>query len=516
MQAIFDIELKQPIILSRQAASAGAHQSLDYIPGSTLLGLVAGRLYAQLNAESAWTVFHSGKVRFQDALPLKGGEIGYPVPFCWHSWKGESACKDDQLDSNRLFNPSHPDFERDPNRQPVQLRSGYVSDTGRLLKPKQQQTLKTAIDHETGMAAEGQLFGYEALAPDQWFRFQLQADDDLPLELWQKLLEAIQGAARLGRSRSAQFGRVQIHQQKTENKPDNLESQGERLTLWLLSDLLLEKDGQPYLQPLPELIDLPEGSQWLPEKSFLRSRRYSAYNAYRRSYDAERQVICRGSVLNYQLSRPLNAHELQRLQMGLGLQVEGGLGQVRVNPSVLATPEPRFKTRAQVSSSDEQAISRPKSSLITALELRQQRRTGNDDTAQRAAELYRGLCQRMREARAFAATPAGIPIQDAPNRSQWGRIKELASDHRNKPADLLKALVGESDGVLRPRKGGPWELRYALGDQQTLGHWLSKELNEYAPKESNFVQIVGHLAVLGLEQSWLDCCAGIERKESAA
>ncbi len=62
----FEIVLTQPLIISQQAASAGAHQSLDYIPGSVLLGLVASRLYARLDADSAWTVFHSGRIVIPD------------------------------------------------------------------------------------------------------------------------------------------------------------------------------------------------------------------------------------------------------------------------------------------------------------------------------------------------------------------------------------------------------------------------------------------------------------------
>ena len=63
----FNIQLKQPLIVSQQAATAGQHQSLDYIPGSAILGMVASQLYAQLTPEEALQVFHSGAVRFSDA-----------------------------------------------------------------------------------------------------------------------------------------------------------------------------------------------------------------------------------------------------------------------------------------------------------------------------------------------------------------------------------------------------------------------------------------------------------------
>src|SRR5690606_13316392 len=102
MHATFEILLEQPLIISQQAASAGAHQSLDYIPGSVLLGLAASRLYANLPAQTAFTLFHNGIVRFGDALPVDQGETGLPMPLNWHLYKGESARLHDQLLADRL------------------------------------------------------------------------------------------------------------------------------------------------------------------------------------------------------------------------------------------------------------------------------------------------------------------------------------------------------------------------------------------------------------------------------
>ena len=75
------ITLRQPVIISEKSASVGAHQSLDYIKGSTLLGLLASRLYKNLSVDEAFLVFHSGKIRFNDALPMLQGnaQIAYPV-----------------------------------------------------------------------------------------------------------------------------------------------------------------------------------------------------------------------------------------------------------------------------------------------------------------------------------------------------------------------------------------------------------------------------------------------------
>ncbi len=155
----FNIQLKQPLIVSQQAATAGQHQSLDYIPGSAILGMVASQLYAQLTPEEALQVFHSGAVRFSDALPVHQGQTAYPVPLCWHHSKGTDYHRKDCLDPKEIYDVSRKDRAQLAGKQPVQLRQFYVTEQGRRWQPNKVQTLKTAIDADKNSAADGQLFG---------------------------------------------------------------------------------------------------------------------------------------------------------------------------------------------------------------------------------------------------------------------------------------------------------------------------------------------------------------------
>lgn len=511
LEASFDIELEQAVIISQQAASAGAHQCLDFIPGSVLLGLAASRLYADLDSESAWTLFHSGQVRYSDALPLGAcDETGYPVPLCWHAYKGEQWKQGGRLLAESLFDPSRE--KGDETRQPKQLRDGYTTVSGEAFKPKHLQTLKTAIDPGTGRAAESQLFGYEMLAPGQRFRCTVSADDSVPTELWQRLQHAFVGAARLGRSRSAQFGSVNISAcGAVSSRAAGAPVQGE-LTLWLLSDMYLEDQGQPCLIPHPELLGLPAGSRWLSDRSFLRSRRYSVFNAYRRHFDSERQVICRGSVLRYSLPRPLTADERAALGLGVGLHLESGLGAVWVDPPLLESARPRFAKAPVQAVTAQTKLVAPDSVLISVLGQRLARRTGDIAPEEAARKLFKDLCARVREARRYAAVAAGVCIEGAPGRSQWGRLKQLSSDFRNNPGGLLIALIDSNDGAIRERSG--WELRYGPQPHEQLYKWLAAELKVLAD-HVDLGRLVGHLAVLGLQQAWLDCCAGANSMEHA-
>lgn len=485
--AIFDIQLQQPAIFSLQSGSAGTPQGLDYIPGATLLGHVAARLYAHLDSTQAWTVFHSGKVRFGDALPLAGNHESYPIPISWHTNKGALASESGRLLADQVFDAAR--ILPATGLQLAQLRHGYVTADGRWLNPTRFQTLKTAIDPSSGHAADGQLFGYEALASDQSFRATLSADEEVPAELWQQVIDALHGQVRLGRSRSAQFGLATLLQRPSSDLTDPA-CAGNELTLWLLSDLALEMAGQPCLQPHPALLGLPTGSQWLAESSFLRQRSYSPYNAYRRHYDSQRQVISRGSVLRYRLPLPLPTVDLVRLQRGIGLHIECGLGQLLVNPPLLMQAHPIFPATTVSDEETKPAVlaKLASSPLIEALKARTQRLSGHDVELQ-ARELLARYQEKQQQALRYD------PFAQPPERSQWGRLKQLASDLRQQPSKLATALFDENSGLLRGRSG--WELRFGVGPDDTLAQWLQNELGR---SSTPLPVLVGQLASLALHE----------------
>jgi len=516
MNQTFEITLEQPVIISQQAATVGAHQSLDYIAGSTLLGLVASRLYTGLSEQEAWEVFHSGRFRFGDALPVHQNEVAYPVPMCWHAFKGHNYIQAaQQLNKDQIFDVSQLNTTQNELRQPIQLREFYTTPSGRKITPKREQTLKTAIDAKTGMAAESQLFGYEALSAGQTFRFTLSAAAETPATLWQQVSQALIGDANLGRSRSAQFGRVRIEKVETVTIPTST-TVGQTLTLWLLSDLWLMDKGQPSLVPKPSLLGLPEGATWAAEMSFVRTRRYSVYNAYRRHYDRERQVITRGSVLRYTLPAgvALTAEHLQKLAAGIGAGTESGLGQVCINPALLSTLHPQFAIAQQPEKAAAQTITQPTTRLIEALLRRKNGIEGRTEPASKAAILFNELCARIREARRFAATPQGTPIENAPQRTQFGRFKEFANIHRNAPAQLWVDLTEGDNGMLRDRSG--WNLSFGTAADAKLGTWLKAQLEPHHDQVW-FPTLIGELAVLGMSDQWKQVCEGSERnKEKAA
>jgi hypothetical protein len=495
----FLVTLAQDVILSRNAATAGQHQSLDYLPGAVFLGIAASRGYQSLAADDAWTLFHSGKVRFVDALPWQAAQLGRPMPLSLHAYKGTQETlldRPNQLDASMLFDPASADI--DPARQPKQLRKGYLTDSGLRVLPNLTERMKTAIDHASGRAAMGQLFGYQALCAGQQFLFTLQADDDAQ-GVFELAKDWLTGKAQIGRSRSAQYGGVEISPSANVNLQPSSTSNEHQLTLWLLTDLaLLDQQGQPCLHPSAAVLNLPPTSQWCSDKSYLRTRRYSAYNAKRRCFDPEREVISRGSVLRYELTQPLAHAELVALQQ-LGLYQESGLGQIAVNPQLLVTDQPVFKPMSAVPATAISPLAAPTSPLIALLQKRAGQTNQQQDVALIAGRLFAGLCLALEQARSWRGVPANQPLTIAPGRSQWGQLKSLASDQRQRPTALWKQLFEADNAMIRARSG--WDLD--VGPGRTLNDAMRALCQqEQLQHHAQLGEIIGRLAVLGMSAEW--------------
>lgn len=451
------VNLLDDAVFSERGASEGGHRGLDYIPGTALLGAAAARMYGGLERRDAFTVFHSGAVRFGNALPTASdGAAAYPVPLGWHHDKSESPLNGQHLQPERIWNLTR--VEAIPgNRQPQQLRLGYVTPDGRMIRPATNLRMKTAIEPGSGRAREGALFGYEALPKGTTFVGTITVDDDVPEHLIEHLKESLTGRLHLGRSRSAEYGRADAEVVELPSPPKP-RVEGQRLVLWLLSDLAAtDETGQPTLQPRPEWLGLPPGRiNW--QRTFLRSRRYSPWNAKRGGPELERQVLTQGGVLVFDFDTPLTpdqAEEVrQRTLAGLGAYREAGLGRVWAEPTLLDTEQPEFQIKPETEKESDVPAPRPDSPLIDWLEGRQTARSDTQKAIQRARTLaaeYTGLLVSARNLKGLGET---IPVGPSP--SQWGSVAEKA---RAGAGNLADALFDERDGVCK-RKAPGWGDEY--------------------------------------------------------
>ncbi|MGB0723323.1 MAG: hypothetical protein ACPGU7_13105 [Gammaproteobacteria bacterium] len=463
-QATLHLELLDDVVLSARSASFGGHETLDYIPGATLLGWAASQLYAALNSEGlAFEAFHSGRLRFGNALPLDDhGAMALPVPRCWSipkdqspvdaRWEHSARKRLDGVINNALV------LERDPRDRT--LRDGFVvPTTGEWLKPSRTLRMRTAINPDTGRAATGQLFGYESLKAGQRFRALLSADDNLDQTLFDRVRDRFdQATLRLGRSRSAQYGRARC---RVGNAPDPIASTSTdtgKLILWLISDLAaLDSHGQPTLTPdLSDLApDLPH-APLAPSKCFVTTRRYSPYNGFRRAHDLERQVIEQGSVLSFDLEHPLTPAQRQLLESGLGAYREAGLGAVMVNPALLTDNSLTWPTEIRPTTTTNHPA--PKHELVNWLQ--NQYRQATNTTMPTPAEDRETLAALYQAACRIAGAPDEVCVGPGP--SQWGNLTQAATALRDQPKQLMDRLFAERNGICRNKSGATWEVKTQL------------------------------------------------------
>lgn len=429
----FSARLLSDAVISERAATTGGHRSLDYIPGATLLGAAAARLYKRLG-NTAFDVFHSGRMRFSNAYPLDGkNRPSLPVPLAWHYSKGDDP-KDDVRAIKNLLYAKDEDFARwdAAGEQQKQMRGGYFTADGSLIKPALAYRLKTAIDRANfGMSAERQLFGYQALKAGSGWHFSLAFDDGIDAGLIEQVADALCGDLRIGRSRSAEYGLLRTQRVAMEERAFK-PSASQEIVLYCVSDLALQNPltGVPVLIPEGVHFGLEEAI-FQPERSFLRVRSYAPFNAKRLRFDLERQVIAKGSVLGFQFrhvpeEKKWNAF-LQRLEQGVGLYRQDGLGRILVNPAFLAefefTPEP----------------------AATPLDLPEDR--APKDKPELARWLEKRANDRNEEVLAILQVEGWIDslvANDCPKNSQWGNLRNAAL--RATSVETLRAEVDKLCG----------------------------------------------------------------------
>lgn len=403
------ITLLTEAIFSSSSATVGTPECLDHIPGSNLLGACAATSYRALDRETSFALFHSGQVRFGNAHPvLVEGTASWPMPLSFHAVKGAS-------DKTTWYNLA---VAKRADVQYEQRRRGWLVGNDRTSLLDRRVTMRTAVDG-TGRAREGLLYGFESLPAGQRFLARIDADKPALLDTVRTAL--LQGPVRLGRSRTAEFGLARVQEVPSPTTPV-FSPHDKRILLYCVSDLCLRDvaTGQPRLLPCASDFGL-EGHLDL-SRTFLRTRRYSPFNAKRRRPDLERQVIQAGSVLVFHVDT-VSDERLQQLSRGVGEYLQDGLGQILVNPAFLATDQVQVQEAGRPQVPGE--LTPPDNDeLFLWIQARHAERTRQEDAWKRAS-----------------AWMEKVKHYHLPN-AQWGSLRDLA-----------RQAAGRSDGAAWLRSG---------------------------------------------------------------
>lgn len=403
------ITLATDAIFTSSSATIGRPGSLERITGAALLGAAAASAYTALGQEDALRAFHLGGVRFHDALPLHP-TLGpaLPTPFSWHERKYGSGVVD----------RSQP---ADVDGQLKQVRGGWVVEDGgtwRSFAPDTVSSMRTAID-DAGRAREGLLYGFVAVAAGASFVAWVDGDE---LALLDRLVGALLSRPlALGRSRGAEFGQatVEAWTASREVLEAPAPARPDRLRVLCVGDVSLvdATTGAARLLPSPEDFGL-DGNVWSFDAgaSFLRFRRYSPFNATRMRPDLERQVLAAGSVITM-LSRSASAKAAlsatrAAVAEGVGAYRSYGLGQVVVEPRLLADAEPALVRERVAADASPAPVAAPADALVAWMRRR-------SDEAALADRIWAAAERQAEESATW-----NIPT------SQWGQVRAIAAEVR--------------------------------------------------------------------------------------
>lgn len=326
---VFQIEFKSDIVLPASSNTEGKIDQLDFIAGSNFLGMVAQKYK---DFQNNFDIFHSGKVRFGDAHILGGDQPTYKIPYSYVHPK---------LNNETLYN--HHQLEKedfDTLGQLKQLREGYMTVDQKPISIETVYSQKSAYDKTRRTSKEGQMYGYTALKKGSVWQFVVKVDETISNEDAKLIKKTLQESKRLGKSKSAEYGEVEITlcefcPPKYDARHPELDSgsTNNEVVLYCNSRLALVDE---FGNPTYDLNCLCEGIEIVYEKTQIRTSTFTPYNGARQTKDYERVCINKGSVI---VVKSLTDAQKEQIQNGIGAFLSEGFGEIIINPSFLMKKE---------------------------------------------------------------------------------------------------------------------------------------------------------------------------------
>lgn len=331
--------LKTDVVLNASLATEGNMETLDYIPGSNFLGIVANEIYGN-RKELAMDILHNGHVSFGDGI-IYNDEVFYPMPNCFLQDKlDKKIVNDEESDQGKKSDAVYLDFKIDhkkgvlnnnnQKRQLKQMRSGFISASGKVITeiPKS-FSLKSAYDRTNRRTDEGKMFGFEAILAGTQFLFSINYKNEDHVQIVENVLL---GNRHIGKSKSAEYGQVFI--EHFDKSVIRIEAQSivENATIVYAQSNLCFIDpvtGQQTFQPTADQLGVRGGSVvW--DKSQIRTFTYSPWNFQRNASSMQRHCVKMGSVF-YVEGGSAERNENQQI----GEFINEGLGRVIYDPIFL-------------------------------------------------------------------------------------------------------------------------------------------------------------------------------------
>ena len=325
----FKCRLLTDVIINQKAATEGNQETLDFIPGSNFLGIVASDLYRddKLSPLELGLIFHSGAVRFGDAHPAFHNIRSLRVPTQMFHPKGVKETEE------LYIHFAIPDLKKLNLKQLKQSRKGFYAfshEQGVAVAVNKSFSIKSAYDRRNRCSQDEKMYGYQSIEKGLELFFEVELAESNVIGFESKIINSLVGVRRIGRSRTAQYGLVEIEQSNYEEIESHPAKDG-LVTVYADGRLIfLDNNGCLTFEPSVEQLGFPKGSEILFDKSQIRTFQYSPWNYKRQCRDTDRCGIEKGSVFVVKTN-----HSFSSSSRYVGSYKNEGFGKVIYNPSFL-------------------------------------------------------------------------------------------------------------------------------------------------------------------------------------
>ncbi len=435
-RSVFQCRFLSDVILNASAATEGNNRTINYIPGAALLGVAASN-YDSFGADS-YMVFHSGQVRFCDGH-LFQQQRSIKIPAAFYVKKGEKLDSGCDVFVHHRIDEKLKDEWRSNGIQIKQQRDGYMIQNGngyQMIKELKDFSIKSAYDRETRRAKDEKMFGYEYMSAGLEWEFYVDFEQDAEY-LMEKVKISLEGRRKLGRSKSAQFGLVEIQHISDEDIKSYNDNIPEFMVFYAESCLaFINEYGLPTLTPTAADFGVEGEICW--GKSQILTRTYAPWNQKRLTRDGDRICIDKGSVI---IIHRTGAFDANLVLKGVGIYRNEGFGSVLVNPDFLNTDERGVSNIVFNNGVD------PKNQFVS-LSSEKIEIIENDPLIQFLKNMegrVKSDNEILEAVRHFTDDKANSIIYKKIKPSQWGGIRERSSRADNL-SHLRELLFGEKQG----------------------------------------------------------------------
>ena len=400
----FQIEFLSDIVLPASSNTEGNIEQQEFIAGSNFLGMVAAK-YKDFS--KPFDIFHSGNVRFGDAHVLHHDKATYKMPFSFFHEK---------LDNTTFFN-HHLIEDFSVFKQLKQKRAGYITTDLEEVNIDYVYSQKSAYDKQNRRSMDSHMYGYNAMKKGTNWQFVIKVDG-ISNEDEKLIIDTLKSSKRLGKSKSAEYGQVEITYIETKDEIKSPLPNGE-VVLYCNSRLaLVDENGNPTY----ELKYLCNGVEINYAKSQIRTSTFTPYNGVRQTKDYERVCINKGSVI---VLKALNNTQLQQIQKGVGAYLSEGFGEVIINPSFLMEKGFKLQKECKDKKQKDERQKITQHFKDKTVQFLANRHNGNIDILNIANKVAQFVSQHKKST-----------LKDI-KPSQWGNIRSIASSGE---ADFIEKI----------------------------------------------------------------------------